>query len=148
MSTHKYNIIHPSIQILSYQPYDKSVDWWTLGVLTYEMLVGRVSPLAQSPIALYFTCSCSFQPPFDGDDDDQLFNNIIERPVHYPRGISDPAKKIIQGVSGYAIQLSALPLWCERLLRTVPDQGPILAAGLQPSHWRTGHQRSPVLQTH
>nr|CAA73553.1 Serine/Threonine protein kinase [Suberites domuncula] len=64
-------------EIISYQPYDAAVDWWALGVLTYEMLVGR--------------------PPFDGDDDDQLFNNIMEKPVHYPRGMSDPAKKIIQG---------------------------------------------------
>ena len=39
------------------------------------------------------------QPPLDGDDDDQLFNNIMEKPVHYPRGLSDTAKKIIQGVS-------------------------------------------------
>ncbi len=39
------------------------------------------------------------QPPFDGDDDDQLFNNIMEKPVHYPRGMSEPAKKLIQGVS-------------------------------------------------
>ncbi|XP_064406888.1 protein kinase C alpha type-like [Halichondria panicea] len=64
-------------EIISYQPYDAAVDWWALGVLTYEMLVGR--------------------PPFDGDDDDQLFNNIMEKPVHYPRGMSDPAKKLIQG---------------------------------------------------
>lgn len=64
-------------EIISYQPYDGAVDWWALGVLIYEMLVGR--------------------PPFDGDDDDQLFNNIMEKPVHYPRGLSDPAKKIIQG---------------------------------------------------
>ena len=30
-------------QIISYQPYDGAVDWWALGVLIYEMLVGRVS---------------------------------------------------------------------------------------------------------
>ena len=45
------------------------------------------------------TVCVSSQPPFDGDDDDQLFNNIMEKPVHYPRGLSDPCKKIIQGVS-------------------------------------------------
>lgn len=64
-------------EIISYQPYDGAVDWWALGVLIYEMLVGR--------------------PPFDGDDDDQLFNNIMEKPVHYPRGLSEQARKIIQG---------------------------------------------------
>ncbi|XP_065899034.1 protein kinase C alpha type-like isoform X2 [Dysidea avara] len=28
-------------EILSYQPYNRSVDWWALGVLMFEMLVGR-----------------------------------------------------------------------------------------------------------
>ena len=32
-----------TLQIINYQPYDAAVDWWALGVLTYEMLVGRVS---------------------------------------------------------------------------------------------------------
>jgi hypothetical protein len=44
------------------------------------------------------------QPPFDGDDDDQLFNNIMEKPVHYPRGLSDTSKKIIQGVSNSVLE--------------------------------------------
>ena len=39
MHTHS----HTHTQIISYQPYDAAVDWWALGVLIYEMLVGRVS---------------------------------------------------------------------------------------------------------
>ena len=64
------------LQIIRDQPYGLAADWWSLGVLMYEMLVGR--------------------PPFDGDDDDQLFNNILDKPVHYPRSLSSQAKGLLQ----------------------------------------------------
>lgn len=63
-----------NFQIIHYQPYDKSVDWWAYGVLLYEMLVG--------------------QPPFDGEDEEELFAAITDHNVSYPKGLSREAREI------------------------------------------------------
>ncbi|KAG0714777.1 Protein kinase C, brain isozyme [Chionoecetes opilio] len=64
-------------EIILYQPYGKSVDWWAYGVLLYEMLVG--------------------QPPFDGEDEEELFAAITDHNVSYPKSLSKESKECCKG---------------------------------------------------
>lgn len=66
------------LQILQGLKYSFSVDWWSFGVLLYEMLIG--------------------QSPFHGDDEDELFESIRMDTPHYPRWITKESKDILEKV--------------------------------------------------
>ncbi|KAI9295447.1 Pkinase-domain-containing protein [Neoconidiobolus thromboides FSU 785] len=80
-------------EILNERKYGSSVDWWSLGVLMYQMTLG--------------------QSPFTGADDMEIFDSIIEDEVLYPLSLprttvsilerlltKDPKKRIGCGPSG------------------------------------------------
>jgi serine/threonine protein kinase len=66
-------------QILLEQRYGRAVDWWAFGVLTYEMLLG--------------------QSPFRGDDEDEIFDAILEDEPLYPITMPRDAVSVLQKVS-------------------------------------------------
>ncbi|XP_053658182.1 LOW QUALITY PROTEIN: protein kinase C-like [Anopheles marshallii] len=64
-------------EILQELDYGPSVDWWALGVLMYEMMAG--------------------QPPFEADNEDDLFEAILRDDVLYPVWLSREAVSILKG---------------------------------------------------
>lgn len=66
-------------QILQEMLYGPSVDWWALGVLLYEMLSGHA--------------------PFEAENEDDLFESILNEDVVYASWLSKEALNILQAVS-------------------------------------------------
>ncbi|XP_029941000.1 serine/threonine-protein kinase N2 isoform X2 [Salarias fasciatus] len=63
-------------EVLTDNNYTRSVDWWGLGVLVYEMLVG--------------------ESPFPGDDEEEVFDSIVNDDVRYPSFLSPESVSLIQ----------------------------------------------------
>ena len=62
-------------ELLIGQGYTRSVDWWTLGVLLYEMLVGL--------------------PPFYSEDVNEMYRKILQEPLSFPPTISVEARDLL-----------------------------------------------------
>eukprot|EP01083_Nonionella_stella_P054990 145156_1 len=58
--------------------HGKGVDWWTLGIITYEMLVSY--------------------PPFYAEDNVQIYRNIVSGKISFPRYLSSEATSFISGL--------------------------------------------------
>ncbi|KII72291.1 Serine/threonine-protein kinase N1 [Thelohanellus kitauei] len=63
-------------EVLSERGYTRSVDWWELGILMYEMMVGEA--------------------PFDGEDQDEIFDAITSNELKQPHSVSKTSWDIIE----------------------------------------------------
>lgn len=94
-------------EVLTEPTYTRAVDWWGLGVLIFEMLVG--------------------ESPFPGDDEEEVFDSIVNDEVRYPRFLSLEAIAIMRRVSSFLISLdngrnTNFPLLNLQLLRKNPER--------------------------
>lgn len=67
-----------SPQVLEDNDYGRAVDWWGLGVVTYEMMCGRL--------------------PFYNQDHEKLFELILMEDIKFPRTLSSDAKSLLSGL--------------------------------------------------
>lgn len=63
-------------EVLTQSQYTRAVDWWGLGVLIFEMLVG--------------------ESPFSGDSEEEVFDSIVNHDVIYPRFLTIEAVAIMR----------------------------------------------------
>ncbi|OBZ84141.1 Protein kinase C-like 1 [Choanephora cucurbitarum] len=65
-------------EILLEHKYGRAVDWWAFGVLLYEMLLG--------------------QSPFKGEDEDEIFDAVLEDNILYPINMSNSSVSICEAL--------------------------------------------------
>ena len=63
-------------EIILNKGHGKPADWWTMGILLYEMLVGI--------------------DPFSDDDPMAIYKKIVKGKIHFPKGMDKDAKSLIK----------------------------------------------------
>ncbi|MBN3304114.1 PKN2 kinase, partial [Amia calva] len=66
-------------EIMTQPSYTWAVDWWSVGVLLYQMLVGKII--------------------FNARAYKQIAHRIVHNEVRYPRSLSTEAVSVLSGVS-------------------------------------------------
>ena len=81
--------------------YGRAVDWWGVGVVMYEMMVGRL--------------------PFYNQDHEIMFENILASDVRFPSKMSDNARDLLTGllVKEPAQRLGGRPEGAKEIMRHV-----------------------------
>uniref|UniRef100_A0A8C1VWN7 Serum/glucocorticoid regulated kinase 2a n=1 Tax=Cyprinus carpio TaxID=7962 RepID=A0A8C1VWN7_CYPCA len=65
-------------EILRKEPYDRTVDWWCLGAVLYEMLYSL--------------------PPFYSRDVSEMYDGILHKPLQLPPGKSQASSHLLYGL--------------------------------------------------
>ncbi|XP_002191069.3 serine/threonine-protein kinase Sgk1 isoform X1 [Taeniopygia guttata] len=65
-------------EVLHKQPYDRTVDWWCLGAVLYEMLYGL--------------------PPFYSRNTAEMYDNILNKPLQLKPNITNSARHLLEGL--------------------------------------------------
>ncbi|CAF3281535.1 unnamed protein product [Rotaria socialis] len=82
-TNHKTQTICGTAEYIAYEiyhqdPYDENVDWWSLGIIIFEL--------------------CTFKTPFYANNSTDITNNVLSNQVIYPETISKRTKQIISGL--------------------------------------------------
>lgn len=87
MANFSSSVAYLAPEMLKKKGHGKAVDWYLLGVLFYEMLVGV--------------------PPYFANTQEEIFTNIEKAPLKIPSHLSNEAKLLLRQVREFTAPLNS-----------------------------------------